>query len=87
MPLKKQNNFFEDWSKAIKSIGKGEGIKCRVACNTKCVKCDACEPEMVLVGIIPFCGKCWSKYIKKDEISLKLYHVWLKIWNKKIGNV
>ena len=53
--------------------------------NRKCIKCNAVNETMILVGCICFCDKCCLEVFGKDENSVKnqkeLYSEWLKIYN------
>ena len=62
-------------------------IKCKIKTNTTCLKCNALEKEMVLVGAFILCKKCWKEEFDKEEIDTKskLYNKYLK-WYKKYEN-
>lgn len=53
----------------------------RTIYNTKCIKCDVCNPEMTVIGPIPFCTACYffefGNNIKVDPEN-EIYKKWLK---------
>jgi hypothetical protein len=60
--------------------------------NTECMKCGTVEKEMVKVGALVFCKKCFVSEFKnadpvdrdKNSVRSKTYDKWLrKIWGIK----
>ena len=60
-------------------------IKCRIKENITCLKCDALEKEMVLIGAFVMCKKCWKEEFDTEEINTesKLYKDKYLKWYKE----
>ena len=60
-------------------------IKCRIKENITCLKCDALEKEMVLIGAFVMCKKCWKEEFGTEEIDTesKLYKDKYLKWYKE----
>ena len=57
----------------------------RTIYNTKCIKCKIIESEMVLIGPIPFCTKCYiNEFGDKGTVDSQneKYKDWLKKYKK-----
>ena len=55
--------------------------------NTECLDCEEVHKEMVRVGVLVFCNKCYSKNFKTDDPIKKengMYTYWLGIYKKKV---
>ncbi len=58
----------------------------RIMYNTSCLKCSACEPEMVKVGVLPFCNKCYAEEFKGEAAinpRSDLYMKWLEEYQRQ----
>lgn len=64
-------------------------IKAKTLTNTSCVKCNCVKKDMILIGSIPFCNKCYvtifgvTLHIDKETPTHELYKVWLSKWYAK----
>jgi DNA-directed RNA polymerase subunit RPC12/RpoP len=60
----------------------------RIFHNTKCLKCGKCHAQMVMVGPMVFCNKCFKKIFAKWLLShpsqiamdpkIPEYHKWIE---------